>query len=514
MVGNSADSNKRIAKNTVFLYIRLGLVMIVALYTTRVVLQVLGVSDYGVYNVVCGFVAILGVFNSSLTAGTNRFYNYAIGSNKQNGVRKVYTASLLFQLFVVLLLLIIAESIGLWYINYHMTIPPDRLFAANIIYQLSLGSLLLLIFQIPYASAIIAYEKMDYYAVVGIIDVLLKLFLVILLNYIDYDKLILYGLFMAAIAVVDFLLYFVYCKCKFSEIKVFRPLDKDLLKQLMSFSGWSLLDPFTRTVQSQGSNLVLNFFFGPIVNAANAIAVQVSNAVNSFTQNISVAFRPQIIQSYSAEDYIRAKKLLLSMTKINFVLQTLLTIPVVFELSFLLTLWLGDSFPNYTIPFACFVMIDHMIGCFHEPISIIMSAKGDIKLIKSVSAVIMCSAIPLSIVLFNLNMSPIWIYILILVLSIVNLGACIKIMTKAFSYIGINEYLFKVILPCIMFMVILLVFPTIAVLFIPDSFLRLILITIVTLLLTLPSAYYIVLNHDEKLLSKEMCKSLINRIRK
>ena len=186
----------------------------------------------------------------------------------------------------------------------------------------------------------------------------------------------------------------------------------------MSFSGWSLLDPFTRTVQSQGSNLVLNFFFGPIVNAANAIAVQVSNAVNSFTQNISVAFRPQIIQSYSAEDYIRAKKLLLSMTKINFVLQTLLTIPVVFELSFLLTLWLGDGFPDYTIPFACFVMIDHMIGCFHEPISIIMSAKGDIKLIKSVSAVIMCSAIPLSIVLFNLNMSPIWIYILILVLSI------------------------------------------------------------------------------------------------
>lgn len=271
---NHSENNKRIARNTLFLYIRMGVVMLIALYTTRVVLQVLGNEDYGVYNVVCGFVAMFGIFNTCFSTSINRFYNYEIGKNTDNGVRNVYNSAVLIQIVLAIVIVLIVEIIGSWYINYKMVLPVERLITAKWIFHFSMFSVFLTIMQAPYSAAVMAYEKMDYYALVSIIDAFVKLGFIIMLQFLSGDKLLIYGVLMCLVSLINFLMYFVYCRLNFSQIRLHHVKDKKMVKSMLSFAGWSSLDPAAYMARDQGINMVLNSFFGPVVNAAQGLHIK------------------------------------------------------------------------------------------------------------------------------------------------------------------------------------------------------------------------------------------------
>lgn len=506
-----SSNNKRIARNTAFLYIRMAVVMIITLYTTRVVLHVLGVVDYGIYNVVCGFVALFNFFNTCLSTGANRFYNIAIGKNEEGGVKRVFNAALAIQIILIIIIVILIESVGLWYVNNKMVIPEDRLMIANWIFQFAVFSLVMLVLQTPYSAALMSYEKMDYYALISIVDVLLKLGFVVALQYVSMDKLLFYGILMMVVSIVDFLMYFIYCRKHFTEMRIHLPIDKKSFKELFSFSAWSLLDPITMTAKGQGSNMVLNFYFGPVVNAAYGIANQVSSAIDGFTQNISLAFRPQIIQSYSGGEYERTKKLMYSMSKINYMLHLMLIIPVVIEMKYILDLWLGDDYPTYALSFAPLVMIIATINCLHAPISTVMVATGKIKKIKTVSLIIISSVIPISIVCFVLGLPPVATFIVLLCLTIINIAISVIIMCRTFPTIKMVDYIKSVIVPCSIFSVLVLILPLIVCILMHASFVRLILLCIVSLISAVLVGYVFVMDHDEKNLANSMLMDLKNK---
>ena len=487
----------------------MAVVMLISLYTTRIVLQVLGVVDYGIYNVVCGFVAMFHVFNTCLNTGANRFYNYALGKKEIGGVKRVYNAALAIQIILVVVVVILIESVGLWYLNNKMVIPEDRLYIANLIFQFSVFSLVMLVLQTPYSAALLSYEKMDYYALVSIVDVFLKLGFVIALQYVSVDKLLFYGLLMMIVSMVNFLMYYIYCRKHFDEMRIHLPINKQTFKELFTFSAWSLLDPITMMAKGQGSNMVLNFYFGPIVNAAYGIANQISGAIDGFTGNISVAFRPQIIQSYSSGDYNRTKQLMYSMSKINYMLHLMLILPIVIELKYILNLWLGSDFPEHTVPFASLVMIIATLNCLHAPISTVMVATGKIKKIKTVSLIIICSVIPISIACFMMGLPPVATFIALLCLTIFNIAVSAVIMCHTFDAIKLGDYVKSVILPCLLYSVLVMVIPVIISFLVPASFIQLILLCVISLISAAIVGYGIVLNHDEK----NIVKSIINGLK-
>ena len=507
-------ANKRIAKNTLFLYIRMGLVMFISLYTTRVVLNVLGVVDYGIYNVVCGFVSMFNVFNTCLTTGTNRYYNYAIGKKEENGVQKVFNASIRIQLILLLLVVILIESVGLWYINNKMVIPLERLNVANWIFQYAVFSLIVLMFQTPYSAAVLAYEKMDFYAIVGIVDVLLKLGFVLLLKFVSYDKLLFYGVLMTVVSLVNFLMYYIYVRNMFKEVRFSLFVDKPTFKSLFSFTAWSLLDPITLMLKGQGSNMVLNLFFGPIVNAAYGISQQISNAIDGFTSNLSIAFRPQIIQSYSSGDYYRTKNLMYGMSKINFIFHSILIIPVLFELDFLLNLWLGNDYPAYTIPFTIFILFIATLNCLHAPISTVMVATGKIKRIKTISLLIIGSVVPIGYFLFKVGLAPTAIFVLLTFLTVINILVGAYIMSQEFPIVDFKDYLKTIFLPCVLFLVAILIIPFAISHLIPSSWYRLFFLAIISTVVAVIIGYRFVLNNTEKNLAKSLLKGFSSLIKK
>lgn len=294
-MSNDSLSNKRIAKNTLFLYLRMFLVLIVSLYTSRVVLNVLGVSDYGVYNVVAGFVTLFGFLNATLSSSMQRFYNFEGGKRGNIGLADVYSIGFWIHIILAIIVFITLESFGIWYINNVMVIDINRLEAANYLFHYTTISLLFLIIQIPYLSIILSKEKMDFYAKVSIIDIVLRLLTVLALPHVPCDKLRMYGIFMSIISVVDFLVYYIYVKKNFSFLKLRRVQNKSIFKNLLSFSGWNLIGTFAFVLKGQGLNLLLNVFFDTTINAARGIAFQINNAIGGFTNNASMADRKSVV---------------------------------------------------------------------------------------------------------------------------------------------------------------------------------------------------------------------------
>lgn len=506
MMDNSAN-NKKLMRNTAFLYFRMLFVVVVTLYTTRLILNALGVEDYGIYNVVAGFVSLFSVLNNCLSTGTNRFYNYSLGRNDNDGITKVFNVSIRIQFIILIVLIVILEGIGLWYLNNKMVIPESRFFVAQILFQCSVLSLIFVVLKIPYSAAVMAYEKMDFYAFVSIIDAILKLAIAIIIANITWDKLLLYGFLLALVSVLNFFIYFVYCKKNFSYLKLQRGIDKSLFKELFSFSAWSVVDPFSYMFRDQGSNMILNLFFGPIVNAAYGIAAQISGAVTGFASNLSIAFRPQIIQAYSSMNYTRVKSLMFSMSRINFISQMCIAIPLVFEMQYILSLWLGNSYPEYTIVFASMVVIINGVNCLNEPVSIIMVATGRIKKVKTVSMCIICSVVPIGYLLFLFEYPPFTIYIVMFCLTLINQCSCVIIMHQKFTYIKPLEYLRVIIIPLVYFVLLSLIVPFVLTYIMIPSFIRLVIVFILSISVSLIWAYIVCLSADERLL-------LLNTIKK
>lgn len=334
------SSSKRIAKNTLMLYFRQILIMLVSLYTVRVILNTLGAVDYGIYNVVAGVVTMFGFLSGAMATASQRYFAFEMGRGNKEGLRKVFCITFTIYILLALIILLLAETIGLWFVNHKLVISEERIVAARWIYQFAVLSFMVSLLTTPYMAAIIAHENMKIYAYMSVVDAVLKLGIVYVLQILPYDKLIVYGALLLTVTGISTAVYRLYCKSRYSECHYRFEWDKNLYREILSYSGWNLFGASIGIVKNQIINILLNMFFGPLVNAARGIAAQVNGAVTSFSGNFSTAMRPQIIKSYAAQNHDETIKLVQRGCKGTFFLMYLFALPLMIETPYVLTLWL------------------------------------------------------------------------------------------------------------------------------------------------------------------------------
>lgn len=509
-MSDNSINNKRIFKNTLFLYVRMVYVLLVSLYTTRAVLNVLGIVDYGIYNVVGGFVGMFSFLNNSLSNGIQRFYNFNIGKGDPDKVSDVYNSALIIQFFLAIIVFVLLESIGLWYINNVMVVPQERLSVANWLFHFSVLSLVLVIMQIPFSAAIMAHEKMDYFAFVSIADATIKLVLVLLLKRLSGDHLFQYGIITFGISVLTFILYFVYCKVKFKEIHRTKT-NKHTIKELLSFTGWNVFGTFALMLKTQGITVLLNAFFGPVVNAARGIASQVNSALQGFSANIVSAVRPQLVQSYAIGNHGRVKNLMFSLSKVTFILLFMLSVPIMIEIEYVLKLWLGaESVPENTALFTILVLINMIISSMNTPLSQVVHATGKMKSYQIGTSIVITSILPISLLALYLGAPPYSVFVISIVVSCINQLVCLILLKKIFDY-RIRDYFKLVVAPCLVPLLLGPIIPYLISYLLPQSFGRLILVTVSAVFAILALSYFTVLDCNEKNIIMSFLKKRNNK---
>ena len=390
-----SENNKRIAKNTLLLYFRMLLIIIVGLYTSRVVLNTLGVSDYGIYNVVGGIVAMLAFLNSAMVAASQRFISFELGTGNIEKLKKVFCTSVSIHIALAGIIFLIAETIGLWFVNTHLNIPAERMEAANWVYQCSILTLLLTVVSVPYNSCIVAHEHMKAFAYVSIVEAVLKLLIVYLLLLGNFDKLILYAILVVGVALIIRLIYGIYCKLHFEECTYRFVLDKQLFREMFAFAGWSVIGNLGFSFREQSANIILNWFCGATINAARGIAMQVNGIISNFSNNLIMALAPQITKQYAAGEIKESIALVYAGCRYSFYLLALISIPVWINIDYLLNLWLGIV-PQYTADFLRLTLVTSMINAMSVPIAIGIRATGKIKSFQIATCIILFCELPLS----------------------------------------------------------------------------------------------------------------------
>lgn len=402
---------RKIAKNAIALYLRMFIVLIVSLYTARVVLKELGASDYGIYNVVAGVVTMLNFMTGSLSQGLQRFFNFYKGRDDYENINKVFWSGIVILLLIGAIILIIGESLGLWFVNSQLNLPIERMDAANIIYQVSIFSMLISLMIVPFNAILISNEDFGIFAFISIGMSLLNLINSFILQSFSGDKLILYSILMCVVSVTQAITLISVCKFRYKKIQIVRHRDVGIFKSLLSFSGWNVLGTSMFMLSTQGVNIILNIFFGTIVNAARGVAIQVSTVVDDLINNIQQATNPQIVQLYSKGEYEAVQSLVYDNIRWNFSLYWLVALPLFFEIDFVLSLWLG-TVPTYTPIFATIIIFRSLLKCFERPINSVNFAIGKMKPINLFSSCSMLISILLMFILFSIGLPPYWAFIL------------------------------------------------------------------------------------------------------
>lgn len=407
-----SESTKRIAKNTLLLYVRMLFGMLVSLYTSRVVLQALGVEDYGIYNVVGGFVAMFSMISSSLSASTGRFLTYELGKGDMEKLQKVFSTSLVIHIGLVILIVILAESLGVWFLNTHMTIPADRLYAANWVFHASVISFVFSLLSVPFNATIISHEHMNVYAYAGILDILLKLLIVLFIAYVPGvgDRLICYSSLLVAINIALQLFYMWYCRSHFMECKLKVTFYKKCFSEMGAFAVWNFIGCTAALLRDQGVNILLNVFIGPIVNAARGIAVSVNTAIGSFVGNFMVALNPQITKSYASQDYTYMNSLIERGSRFSYYIMLVFILPVILETEFVLTIWLKE-YPLYTVTFVRLVLIASIIDALSNTLITLQNATGRIRNYQLAVGGMLMMNFPLSYLCLKFGFSPVSVYL-------------------------------------------------------------------------------------------------------
>lgn len=405
-----SNNSTRILKNTLFLYFRMLLVLGVSLYTSRVVIDKLGASDFGIYNVVGGLVASFSFISGTMIESTQRYLNFEIGKKNEEGARRVMNASRVIHLGIAIVLLIFGEAAGSYILNNWLIIPGERLGVAFWVYQLSLLTSVFLIFSFPYNALIIAHERMKAFAMVSVFEALVKLSIAYLLSIGSFDRLLFYAVLMAGLQICVSLLYRFYCYKNFGETKfAIRNIGSDLYKSMLSFSGWNFLGSVANICLNQGTTVLLNMFFGPVVNAAKGVSIQVSNAVNQLCNNFQMAAKPQIVKSYAEGDYSYMHSLIFRTSKISYLLTLMLSLPIIFKTDFILSIWL-KKVPEYTSEFIQYTLYFALVQSLAAPLFTGSSATGNVKRIMSVVATFFMMVIPTSFVFLKLGAPPIRVF--------------------------------------------------------------------------------------------------------
>jgi len=400
------SNNKTIAKNTLFLYVRMMFTMVVSLFTSRVVLNVLGVDDFGIYQTVGGVTMVMSTINGALSTGTSRFLTFELGTGNKEKLRRTFSCTLSIHIFFALLFIIVAETAGLWFVYEKLNIAPQRMEAAVLAYHLSIITAVITITQVPYSASIISHERMSIYAWMSIVDVALKLIAVYALAVSGWDKLKLYAILLCVVQAGIALYYRWYCKRHFEECTYHFVWDRKITRDVLNLSGWNLFANTAIALNTHGTTIIINMFFSPAVVAARAIANQVNMAANQFVQNFRTAVNPQIVKRFAAEDYEGSKSLLLSSTKFSYYLMLLLCLPICLVSEPLLRLWLGQV-PPYCVIFLQLTLVTSLFQVFDSSFYTALYAKGRIRENAMLSPTMGFIQFPVVYVLFNMGCSPV-----------------------------------------------------------------------------------------------------------
>ena len=505
MVNETTENNKRIAKNTLILYIRMLFVMLVSLYTSRVVLNILGVEDFGIYNVVGGVVVMMNVINSAMSVSTQRYLTFELGKKNLEQFKKTFSLCMTIFIGLSILIVILGETIGLWFVNEYLVIPQERMVAANWVYQFAVFSCVCSLLNTPYNATIIANEKMQVYAYISIVEVILKLAIVYLLIIVPFDKLASYGALTFVSSLVITLIYHYYCTRKFKEARYEFNWDKKLFHQLAAYSGWNLFGSLSGVAKGQGLNILINMFFGPSVNAARGIAYQVNGVVSSFFSNFYMAVRPQITKYYAQDKKEEMYKLVFNSSKMSFFLIILISLPIVIEAPVIIKLWLGQT-PEYVVPFMRIIIMITAIDAMSTPLMTAIHATGKNRTYQLAVGIIMIMTLPISYVFLKLGYSAISVFIVSLILSIISLFVRLYI---SYRQVGISfrNFTLDVIFRSFITALLSSIVPLIMHVVMPLSLVKTILVCLVCIISTLCVSYLIGLNSEEK-------KSVIAFIRK
>lgn len=495
-MSQTSDNNKRIAKNTLFLYLRMFLMMAISLFTSRVVLSTLGVSDYGIYNVVGGVVAMFGLLSGSITNSITRFLTFELGKKDYSQLQKVFSTSLNVMFVLSFVIVVIGEIVGIWFLNYKMNIPEGRMEAANWAFQCSLMTFVMNLISIPYNSTIVAHEKMSAFAYISIFEVVMKLLIVYSLYVSPFDKLKSYVVLLLILSFVIRFIYGFYCKRHFKEATFHFVYDKALLKNMTSFAGWNFFGQGAYMMNNQGVNIVINLFFGVTVNAARGIATQVNNAVNQFVTNFMMALNPQITKSYAAGEFEEMHKLVYRGAKFSYFLMLFFLIPICLETEMILHLWL-NVVPEYSVAFVRWTLVITTMGMLSNTLITALHATGKIKKYMIIVGLVEISNFPLTYLMFKIGFNPLSayyvyfsIYLVLMFLRLYLIKDLIKMKARAY----IQEVYLKVLLVTL----VSLILPSFICLFQQDSILRFIEVGIVSCLSTLVTVYYLGLTASER----------------
>ena len=508
-MSDTSVNNKRIAKNTLMLYGRMMLLLVINLYTSRVILNELGVDDYGIYNVVGGIIVILSFLNNAMASGTQRFMNVEMGRNDQNALNKVFSTSLLIHLMVAMVVLLIAETVGLWFLNAYMNIPIERIGAANWVYQFSVVAAIFGIFTVPFNAAIISHEQMSAFAYISIFEATLKLLVAFAIIWAPFDKLIFYAFLIFIIGVINCIIYGSYGVKHFTECRnVSLKKDKTTMKKMLSFSGWTVFGNLGYILHTQGIAIVINIFFSVAVNAAQGIANQINGIVNQFTTNFLVALNPQVVKTYAAGEFDQMHSLIIRGCKIAFCLMSFFVIPLVLETPTIIQVWLGFV-PDYAVIFIRLVLIISLVNSFSSLLSTAKGATGDIKSYQITLTLIGGLHIPFAWLAFELGGGP--EYSMYVYLAIVVVLQVIRILFVCHSVnLSVNLFFRSVLLRCIFVFVVSSVLPCIIHFMLKPSILTTIVVAGTSAMSVVVTTLYIALTRSER---KAILKPILYKIK-
>lgn len=446
MVQTDQSKNKKIAKNATMLYIRMFFSMAISFYTSRIVLKALGVSDFGIYNVVGGIIVLVNMLSTALNSSTSRFLTYSLGENDPAEQQRTFSTAFFIHCGLAALFLVIAETIGLWFVNTQLVIPEGRLTAANWVYQSAIISTIISITQVPYNSLITSHEHFGVFAAIDIINSCLKLGIAFIVLYSIGDHLITYSILYATVAIMVMLYYRFYCIRHFTESRLQKNIDKELAKRMLTFSGWNLFGNASLTLSQQGLNIILNWFFGTVINAASGIALQVQGILYAFIGNITTAFNPQIIKEYAAKNFKRVTSLINEGTKFASICTLIISVPIIIKMDFLMSIWL-DKVPSGAIVICQILIIKNFLNSFNPLTNTAIMASEKVKSVNLLCGLEYLLSLFIIYVIVYFTHSYIYAFIFNLITSIIACGIYLIILKKQMPSFSVVEYVFKIIVP-------------------------------------------------------------------
>lgn len=510
-MNNIQDSNNsRIAKNTILLYFRMFFTMAVSLYTSRVVLNVLGIDDFGIYNVVGGVVSMPNVICGSLSASISRYITFELGKQNLHKLIRLFSTSVTIQILMSVLILLLAETFGLWFLNKKMVIPADRLYAANWVFQFSLATFVVNLISVPYNAAIIAHEKMSAFAYISVLEVISKLLVAYAISLSPFDKLILYAFLLMTVAILIRLVYGWYCKLHFQECHYKFILDKHLFRQMFSFAGWNFIGSASGIMRDQGTSIVLNLFGGPSINAARGIAIQVSNAIQGFVTNFMTAVNPQITKSYAAGNHEYVSSLISKSAKYSFFILLIIVVPVINNSNYILHLWL-DIVPDYTAIFVQLVLIFILSESLANPLITAMLATGKIRNYQIVVGFLQFLNLPISYVLLRIGLKPYYVYIVLIIMSVICEFARMLMLNRIMDF-SVKDFLVNVYFKACMIGAISILLPYYLFDMRADSFGTFLLNVSLCVLSTVVLIIFLGLNNQERVFLKRIILKIVDRL--